>query len=204
MRCFRIGRKPPGPWTNRTPPIRGGVFEKEEKLARESEVANVAAKVVSDVGDLEKAVEGDLPRGVRRRTPPVVELGEDDAPLTEKSAASHSPIPEKTERPPPAPTGYADVAMQQEIDQAIRDYPSLEADVQQEITLKFRAMHQKIRDEGFYDCPHIEYGKEMVRYSLLFTGFLTALCYEWYMTSAVFLGLFWVSNSRSPFARFTI
>ena len=29
MAAFRIGRKPPGPWVNMTPPIRGGVYRKQ-------------------------------------------------------------------------------------------------------------------------------------------------------------------------------
>ena len=34
----------------------------------------------------------------------------------------------------------------------------------------------------------------MIRYTSLFVMFLFALRQEWYMTSAVFLGLFWVCH----------
>jgi delta8-fatty-acid desaturase len=85
--------------------------------------------------------------------------------------------------------------VQQGVDQGVRDYPSVDPIVQQGIINRYQALHQQIRDEGLYSCRYIEYGKEMIRYTSLFIGFLTALYFEWYMTSAVMLGLFWVSIS---------
>lgn len=171
MKCFRIGRKPPGVWANMTPPIRGGVFRKEESSC-ESKVEDLPEKV-PEMGELEKMVEAE---GIRRRTPPITE------PMSEKDAGAASP------------PRYTDVAMQQEVEKDIQDYPPIEEEVQQQIIRKYRALHQQARDQGLYDCPYLEYGKEIVRYSLLFAGFLTALHHEWYMTSAVLLGLFWVSE----------
>lgn len=185
MRRFRIGKKPSGPWTNMTPPIRGGVYRREESLLEKDAVD--ALEEASDVNESEKVVKVDSPQSVRKRTPPLKE------PAVEYQAPIHKSTGDFA-----SSTGYADAAMQQEIDQAIRDYPSLEMDVQEEITSKFRDLHQRIRDEGFYDCPFIEYGKELARYSCLFGGFLTALHYGWYMTSAAFLGLFWVCSSAFP------
>lgn len=89
---------------------------------------------------------------------------------------------------------YASVAIQKEIDDDTRNYPSLDLKTQRNITLKYQALHQRIKDEGFYDCRYTEYGKEFIRYSLLFAIFFTALQHEWYLTSAAFLGLFWVSQ----------
>ncbi|UKZ52671.1 hypothetical protein TrVGV298_006452 [Trichoderma virens] len=63
--------------------------------------------------------------------------------------------------------------------------------VQQGVVNRYRALHQQIRDEGLYNCRYVEYGKEMLRYTTLFMCFLFALRHGWYMTSAVFLGLFW-------------
>lgn len=178
MKCFRIGRKPPGPWPNMTPPIRGGVYRKEESLL-DSKVECVSGEI-PEMGDLEKMVEAE---GIRRRTPPISE------PVGEKGTGDAASSP-----------GYTDVAMQEEVDNDLRDYPSLEEEVQQQIIHKYRALHQKVRDQGLYDCPYLEYGKEVFRYGLLFAGFLTALSYEWYMTSAVLLGLFWVGSlvSHTP------
>lgn len=171
-----------------TPPIRGGVYRKEESELEKD--AMEAVERVSDVNESEKALRVDSPQNVRKRTPPLKE------PAVEYQAPIHKSTGDFA-----SSTGYADAAMQQEIDQATRDYPSLEADVQEQITHKFRALHQRVRDEGYYDCPLIEYGKEICRYSLLFTGFFVALHYGWYMTSAAFLGLFWVCQFRSTVVR---
>jgi delta8-fatty-acid desaturase len=88
---------------------------------------------------------------------------------------------------------YTDWAVQQGVDKDLRDYPSVDPIVQQAIVNKYRALHQRIHDEGLDNCRYIEYGKEMLRYTSIFVGFLVALRYEWYMTSASLLGLFWVS-----------
>lgn len=37
MKAFRIGRKPTGPWPNRTPPIRGGVFHASKTPAEDAQ-----------------------------------------------------------------------------------------------------------------------------------------------------------------------
>ena len=87
---------------------------------------------------------------------------------------------------------YTAQVMQQEIDDNIAAYPSLDADTQRVITLKYQALHERVKNEGYYDCRYIEYGKEAIRYSTLFATFLFALHSKWYITSAVFLGLFWV------------
>ena len=89
---------------------------------------------------------------------------------------------------------YTSVAVQKEIDDDTRNYPSLDLKTQRNITLKYQALHQRVKDEGFYDCRYTEYGKEFIRYALLFAIFFTALRYEWYLTAAAFLGLFWVSQ----------
>lgn len=90
------------------------------------------------------------------------------------------------------PLAYTDLALQKNIEQDLRDYPSLDPVTQQHVVSKYRQMHQQVRDEGLYECRYIEYGKEAARYVTLFALFLTALSYGWYMTSACLLGAFWV------------
>ena len=70
--------------------------------------------------------------------------------------------------------------------------------IQEDIVTKYRDLHQKVQDLGLYTCPSIEYGKELARYLTLFTAFILFLRSGWYMTSAVFLGLFWVSTKFYP------
>jgi delta8-fatty-acid desaturase len=103
-----------------------------------------------------------------------------------------------------SPSEYTTWAVEQDIDRDLSEYPSLEPDVQQDITRKYRALHQKVEDMGYYDCPYIEYGKECIRYITLFTGFIVLLRYGWYTASAICLGVFWVCPEclfTSPHAR---
>ncbi|KAK1975133.1 fatty acid desaturase-domain-containing protein [Colletotrichum cereale] len=86
---------------------------------------------------------------------------------------------------------YTDWSIQQNLQKDLDAYPSLDPAVQQDIQAKYRLLHERVKDAGLYDCPYLEYGKEMCRYSMLFASFLVALNCEWYMTSACFLGLFW-------------
>lgn len=90
------------------------------------------------------------------------------------------------------PAEYLSMLEQNDDDQCIRDYPSVDPLVQQDIMHKYRQLHQQLRDEGLYECRYSEYGKEMIRYSMLFAAFIVALRSGWYITSAIFLGGFWV------------
>ncbi|EHK47020.1 hypothetical protein TRIATDRAFT_217433 [Trichoderma atroviride IMI 206040] len=155
MKGYRIGRKPMGPWLNKTPPVRGGVF-RPYSLHTEPEIPD-SSIWISEPESLSDDADND-------------------------SAAAP---------PTKCPVQYTDWAVQQGVDEGMRDYPSVDPAVQQGIVNRYRALHQQIRDEGLYSCRYIEYGKEMIRYTSLFIGFLTALYFEWYMTSAVMLGLFW-------------
>lgn len=87
--------------------------------------------------------------------------------------------------------------MQHEVGRDLEDYPSLEPAVQLDIARKYRVMHQKVHDMGYYNCHYVEYAKEIARYLTLFTLSMVTLRYEWYMISAAFLGLFWVCHHNT-------
>lgn len=90
---------------------------------------------------------------------------------------------------------YTAALEKKEIADGIRDYPSLDNATQQAIRAEYEILHQRIKDQGLYKCPYSAYGMEMIRYSALFCTFLYLLHVKWYITSSVFLGLFWVSTS---------
>ena len=96
---------------------------------------------------------------------------------------------------------YTSETMQKEIDDDLAAYPSLDAATQGEIVRQYQALHERVKNEGFYDCRYTEYLKETVRYCALFSIFLLLLRAEWYLTSAACLGLFWVclSSWRAEF-----
>lgn len=81
---------------------------------------------------------------------------------------------------------------EREREEGIRDNPSLDVETQQAIITDYRALHEQIKAEGLYQCRYSEYAKESIRYGLLFAAFATLLYCKWYLTSAIFLGLFWV------------
>ena len=56
----------------------------------------------------------------------------------------------------------------------------------------WRELHQRITAAGLYKTPYITgYGPEIIRYILLATISVCAYAHNWFITSAVFLGLFW-------------
>lgn len=80
---------------------------------------------------------------------------------------------------------------EKERDEGRRDNPALDPETQQAIINDYRALHEQFKAEGLYQCRYSEYAKESIRYGFLFAGFVGFLYCKWYMTSAIFLGLFW-------------
>ena len=95
-------------------------------------------------------------------------------------------------------TQFTDERTQSRVRLDLQGFPSLDPVVQQEIIRKYRALHQQIRDDGLYNCPYLDYGKELARYVALFAAFLFALRFGHHILSAIFLGLFWVRSSILP------
>lgn len=87
---------------------------------------------------------------------------------------------------------YATELEDKEKQEGLRDNPSVDPDTQRAIVHEYRALHQQIKDEGLYQCRYGEYAKESVRYAALFGLFLYLVHVEWYLTSSLALGLFWV------------
>lgn len=86
---------------------------------------------------------------------------------------------------------FGSKAIQQEVDRDLKLYPSVDIKTQHDIVLKYQDLHRRVKEAGHYNCRYIEYAKEASRFCTLFLIFLVFLRYEWYLTSAVFLGLFW-------------
>ena len=226
MKAFRIGRKPTGPWTNRTPPIRGGTYHQRLDTPDTSETFEL--QVDAEKGAINNRptnvvpVDGISPSLLTPGPPSVDDkdatIGQGTALCPKRCTPRGSPSRRddfkgdvkceafvSTVEVPAAnaqrgragltPEEYTDWAVQQGKYLDIRDYPSLEPCVQEKIVEKYRALHQQIQDEGLYDCPYLQYGKEIARYLTLFGLFLLFLSWSWYLTSACFLGLFWVCSA---------
>lgn len=70
-------------------------------------------------------------------------------------------------------------------------YPPLTPQIQHQITLKYRELDNRLRREGYYECYYSRYLPEVARYTTLAVLSYVALRYQWYCTSALFLGLMW-------------
>lgn len=92
---------------------------------------------------------------------------------------------------------YATELEEKEIIEGMRENPSLDSETQQQILLDYRELHEQIKTEGLYQCNYSAYGWESIRYATLFAAFAYLLYSKWYLTSALFLGLFWVSHPLS-------
>ncbi|KUI65082.1 Delta(8)-fatty-acid desaturase [Cytospora mali] len=216
MKAYRIGRVRL-PWTNLEPPIRAGPdayrnFSKTDndtsadiKNATDAEVVIETATASSDSDDqadstsiFSSGLSPGVPLSSRDSS-----VGPDDtegdckrrnaaAITTSKLAAgpeeaSSCPINAKNL----SREAYTAAMEKKEIADGIRDYPSLDNATQQSIRAEYDILHQRIKDQGLYNCPYTEYGKEVIRYSMLFGAFIYLVHIKWYLTSAVFLGLFW-------------
>jgi sphingolipid 8-(E)-desaturase len=215
MRAFRIARKPMGPWANLTPPIRGGPHRHLGHLAdredTESPLAGTITPAVTITPPPVLSLSGNdaaadaplLRRRVSAAPPSIAGSTTDDSSNTSDSGSSPPGSPsslattalddiDDPNEPPKDPAKYVDWAVDQGVDKALREYPSLDLQVQQAIVRRYRQLHQDVRDQGLYECRYIEYGKEMVRYTTLFVLFLVFLRWGWYTVSAACLGFFWV------------
>jgi len=154
----------------------------------------------SEYSDVDiSCAESDQPAGIRRRGHPIRSFGSENRrpDVSDEDKVVVSPPCRAQLRF--SADGYTDWAVRQEIDKDRETYPSVDPVVQQNIIRRYQVLHRRVHDEGFYKCQYLEYGKEMARYTVLFLAFLTALRLEWYMTSAIFLGLFWVRSHNRHF-----
>ena len=165
MGKYQIGRIS-GTWINFTPPIRGGVF-------RHNLIENInSGSNVTITTNAESGCPSD--------------------PVTRSRSPSNGSKSTSTASQP----GVGNTAaVEQAFDVDVKDYPSVDRGTQQRIVRKYRELHNKVKREGYYHCQYKEYAKELSRYVTIFAIFLVSLRAGWYITSAAFLGLFWVRDS---------
>ncbi|CAH0058047.1 unnamed protein product [Clonostachys solani] len=200
MKAFRIGRKPAGPWPNMTPPIRGGIYTPSE----------TAKTLESDDDEDLLSHIGDGASSATSAASSSSSIADDSAESLEKKAYEAGLAPDSSDssavrrrnatadasRPAPkirhlSPTEYTDWAMQRDVGRDLEEYPSVEPILQQDIAQKYGELHQKIVDMGYYNTPYLDYGKECARYFTLFAAFIVFLRWQWFVPSAICLGLFW-------------
>lgn len=174
---YRIG-KLATPWKNKLPAIRGGVFQNPNKTKVDTEPSQNYA--------------------VDCRAGETPELTFAQA-AAKKEADQHAnptaPVGQRL-RKDTVTRDFIDKAVESGVDSDLADYPSVDPQTQKLIEAKYKALHKLVHDGGFYQCRYGEYAKEVVRYLALFSLCMLALHHRWYLSSAVLLGLFWVSQEH--------
>lgn len=179
MQGFIIGRIE-GRWTNFVPPIQGGIFrpyngEEPEKEGLESDSSSSSTAASSPIFDPIDSIG----HGLRKRRT------SDETSIS--SASSLSLTDETTSTPETS----LDKHTRSEILLDAAKYPPLDSASQDLIVEKYRALNERIRAEGLYNCLYSSYLVEICRYTLLFASFIFLLRKGYYALSGLCLGLFW-------------
>ncbi|UDD64292.1 hypothetical protein AFCA_011531 [Aspergillus flavus] len=171
MLAFQIGRIQ-GPWLNFLPPIQGGKFRPYTEATCTSDEDTSGQDLSTPPSPIFDSV--DAKSGLRRR----------------KSVSSDTSVSSATSECEPKPF-FLDARTQEEIVLDVTKYPSLDTESQESIKKKYRALDQRIRDEGLYNCNYFSYFIECCRYTLFAALSYIFLRSGWYATSGFFLGCFW-------------
>ncbi|KAI1262055.1 fatty acid/sphingolipid desaturase [Xylariaceae sp. FL1019] len=183
MYRYRVG-KIQGRWSNFIPPIQGGKFRplceagddvfdnSPESAATPSTPSSASSsRSPSPVFD-----DGDAHESLRRR----------HGPSGAASVSSASSVEADDEG-----MAFLNTLTHEKIALDQNKYPSTDLAIQDDIVIRYRALHQRIKAEGLYQCNYRHYAVECCRYVTLFAGMLVFLHWGWYVTSAAFLGAMW-------------
>jgi delta8-fatty-acid desaturase len=204
MKAYRIAQVEL-PWTNLTPPICGGIYRAySDRVEDDTVISN--ADDEADWSDSTLATSTDL--GAEFLATVHDKIIDDRKPIQvlsnvgNRRQLSSLEVPNTCSlRKRTSRVEYIAALEQKEIDSDILAYPSLDSQTQEAITKEYRALHERVNNEGFYVCRYSEYGKDSIRYVVLFAAFLLFLNAKWYLTSAIFLGMFWVCQTLRSLAQ---
>ena len=199
MGGYQIGRILEN-WNNLTPPMRGGIYrkadEKNSPSASSSDDESCDISTLPSLSSLASSTSSlDIPQHLdhnilaQRKSCLITESNdgmksEEPFALFEDASISSSILSSKQY---PNPKSYITQVVPDKIDNDVGDYPSVDAATQRNVVLKYQALHRRIQKDGFYDCQHLDYVKEFVRYTMLFVAFLVSSYYGWYVTSGAII-----------------
>ncbi|KFY77509.1 hypothetical protein V499_03139 [Pseudogymnoascus sp. VKM F-103] len=190
MDSFRIGYID-GPWVNFEPPISGGIFRPYEGEANMRKCAKTITPILCP--SKTSALPGTDGTCNKKGAPPPCPDAKPPLSNIQDKLDVNQLVTGTLDKFPRSCTQveFMDLAEQLEIDSDISRFPSVDPATQRTIINRYRQLHDKVKEDGHYECRFWEYGKECIRYVSIFALSMTALKYEWYMTSAMLLGLFW-------------
>ncbi|XWW99925.1 hypothetical protein V2A60_007939 [Cordyceps javanica] len=178
MQRYRIGRIR-SPWANFRPPIQGGVFRPGSEIEESRDglsspkgsSSSVSSRPPSPVFDTDASfvTHRRTSHGGRR-----------------SSVSSHSTADADTDG-----MSYLDALTREHITLDLEKYPQPDSATQAHVVAKYRALYQRLIDEGYMVTSKSAYAMECCRYLSLFCGCLVFLKYCQYALSGLCLGLMW-------------
>lgn len=217
MNRYRIGRIE-GIWRNFIPPIQGGTFRASHSESIEASPGSITSTDSSatcsgsesssrsaspppifDDEDMGIQCNSVPPLEVRQRRPingPLArscDAASSGGSNVEDMAAdiSGNKSADKKDLLHELSTSFLDSKTREEIRLDLDKYPSLDPHTQQNVVLRYRQLHERMRVAGLFDCNYTAYAWEVARYIILFMLMLLFLRMKWYAISAAFLGAFW-------------
>ncbi|OAA73779.1 Fatty acid/sphingolipid desaturase [Cordyceps fumosorosea ARSEF 2679] len=178
MQRYRIGRIR-APWKNFRPPIQGGMFRSASEIettqdglaSPKGSSSSVSSRPPSPVFDTEGPQ-------VKHRRP-----SNGDRPSSVSSDSSADPDVDGM--------SYLDALTREHISLDLEKYPQPDPATQARIITKYRALYQRLIDEGYMVTSKTAYAVECCRYLALFCGSLLFLKFGQYALSGLCLGLMW-------------
>ena len=185
MNAYQIGRIE-SPWENFIPPIQGGVFKRAEEYTEEEVVEDDNHSSSTNSSKSESPSPVFEPNDID-----ALQISQRRRGMSASSSATSLSSFDIDNLDRKFTVDPSQTRTKEELDYDLARYPPLEPKVQASIISKYRALNQRIQNEGLYRCNYTAYGFECARYTLLFVLTLTFLHWGWYVTSALFLGMFW-------------
>lgn len=189
MLQYRIG-KIKGLWRNFVPPIQGGTFRTLAEI--KDEAASCSSTTSSE--EVDSAREESNSRSPTSRSPSPLF----DQALKRRAGRAPNQVAEPPSASPQSPAdpgldgmSYLDAITREHISLDLEKYPKPEPETQAAILAKYRALHQRVRDEGLYRCHPWAYAAECCRYVSLFAIMLVCLRWNQYALGGLFLGFMW-------------
>ncbi|KAJ5816517.1 Fatty acid/sphingolipid desaturase [Penicillium robsamsonii] len=174
MPSYQIGRIE-GTWINFLPPIQGGKFR-----------AYTEDTCLSDEDSTTQESSGNSSQEGSTPPSPIFDAVDSKSTVRQRKSTGTT-VTDQT----PAKPAFLDARTREEIVFDTAKYPSLDTANQEEIKRKYRALHERIKAEGLYDCNYSCYFIECCRYTLFAGLSYIFLRMGWWATSAFFLGCFW-------------
>ncbi|KAJ5885219.1 hypothetical protein N7495_009729 [Penicillium taxi] len=175
MLSYQIGRIE-GLWSNFKPPMHGGKYRPytDESCSSEEDLSSVE----------NSSQDGSTPPS------PVFDASALRKRNTTATVTPEPSLPANTAWKTTGPT-FLDARTKEELAFDTAKYPPVDIEHQEIVKQKYRALQQRMLNDGLFKCRYFCYFIEASRYTLFASLSYLFLRWGWYAFSAFFLGIFW-------------